>query len=60
MQGDFPDFCHYQSTKMIEHAEGCTDPVLRDELLRMSANWLKLTSIPTRATKQTTFERTSD
>jgi len=46
MQGDFPDFCHHQSTKMIEYAEGCTDPVLKDEFLRMSAYWLKITHRP--------------
>jgi len=59
MQGDFSAFCQRQSTKMIEYAEDCIDPVLKDELLRMSAYWLKLTSTPSRATKQYTFESTS-
>ena len=60
MQSDFPDFCHHQSTKMIKYAEGCTDPVLKDEFLKMSAYWLKSTSTTSKATKQTTFESTSD
>lgn len=52
MQGDFPDFCKHQSSKMIEYADGCTDPVAKDKLLKMSAYWLKLISAP----KQPTFE----
>ena len=60
MQGDFPDFCRHQSTKMIKYAEGCTDPVMKDEFLQMSAYWLKLTSPPRMVTKQSIFERTSD
>jgi|SRR6516165_9129289 len=48
------------SAKMIKYAEDCTDAVLKDELLRMSANWLKLTSTPSRATKQSISESTSD
>jgi hypothetical protein len=60
MQSDFPDFCHHQSTKMIQYAEGCKDPVLKDELLKMSASWLKLTSAPCRAIKQSISESTSD
>jgi hypothetical protein len=60
MQGDLSAFCHRQSTKMIEYAEGCTDPVLKDKLLRMSAYWLKLlTSPPSRVTQQSAFESTS-
>jgi hypothetical protein len=59
MQRDFPDFCHYQSAKMIKYAEGCTDPVLKDEFLKMSAYWLKITSTPSRATKQSISESTS-
>ena len=46
MKGDFPDFCHRQSAKMMEYAKSCIDPVLKDELLKMSASWLKLTSTP--------------
>jgi hypothetical protein len=60
MRGDFPDFCHHQSTKMIKYAEGCTDPVLKDEFLKMSAYWLKSTSTPSRATKQSTSKSMSD
>ena len=52
MQGDFPAFCHRQSTKITVLAEGCTDPVLKDELLEMAAYWQKLTSAPNRPTKQ--------
>jgi hypothetical protein len=39
MQDDFPDFCHHQSNKMIKYADGCTDLVLKDEFLQMSAYW---------------------
>jgi hypothetical protein len=46
MYRDFPDFCHRQSTKMIEYAKSCIDPVLKDEFLKMSAYWLKSTSRP--------------
>ena len=60
MHGDFPDFCHHQSTKMIEYAKNCIDPVLKDELLKMSAYWLKITSAASRATKQSIFESSSD
>ena len=56
MQGDLSAFCHRQSAKMIEYAEGCIDPVLKDKFLQMSAYWLKLTSPPSRPTKQSTFE----
>jgi len=50
MQGDLTAFCHRQSAKMIEYAEGCIDPVLKDEFLQMSAYWLKLI----RSTEQST------
>jgi hypothetical protein len=60
MQGDFPDFCHHQSSKMIKYAEGCTDPVLKDKFLKMSAYWLKSTSRPSRVTKQSISEGTFD
>jgi hypothetical protein len=60
MQGDFPDFCHRQSTKMIEYAKSCIDPVLKDQFLQMSAYWLKITSAASRATKQSIFESPSD
>jgi hypothetical protein len=29
MEPNFLAFCHRQSTKMIEYAEDCTDPVLK-------------------------------
>jgi hypothetical protein len=57
MQGDFPDFCHRQSAKMVAYAKSCIDPVLKNELLKMSTSWLKLTSTPIRASK---FESMSD
>ena len=60
MQGDFPDFCHRQSHKMDKYAEGCTDPVLKDEFLKMSAYWLKSTLTPSAATKQSISESKSD
>jgi len=60
MQGDFPDFCHRQSVKMIEYAKSCIDPVLKDEFLKMSAYWLKSTSRPSRATEQPIFESPSE
>jgi hypothetical protein len=60
MQGDFPDFCHRQSAKMIEYAKSCIDPVLKDKFLKMSAYWLKSTSTPSKAAKQPTFESMSD
>jgi hypothetical protein len=41
MEGDFLAFCHRQSTKMIEYAKDCADPVLKDEFLKMSASWLE-------------------
>jgi hypothetical protein len=59
MQGDFPTFCQRQYAKMVEYAEVCIDPVLKDELLQMSAYWLKLTSPPIRLIKQSIFESTA-
>jgi hypothetical protein len=58
MQGDFPEFCYRQSAKMIEYAEGCIDPVLKEQLLTMSANWLKMTAVPREASKQSILEST--
>jgi hypothetical protein len=51
MQGDLPAFYHRQSAKMIEYAEGCIDPVLKDEFLLMSAYWLELTLPTVRAAR---------
>jgi hypothetical protein len=49
MESNFLAFCYRQSTKMIEYAADCTDPVLKGEFLKMSAYWLKL--VPTTDTK---------
>ena len=57
MRHDFPDFCHHQSAKMIDYANDCTDPVLKDEFLQMSAYWLRITSVQsTVTTKQPVFK----
>jgi hypothetical protein len=56
MQGDFPAFCHRQSTKMMDYAEVCTDPALKAEFLEMSAFWLRRISAPTKPTKQSAFD----
>lgn len=45
MQRDFLAFCHRQSTKLVEYADDCTDPVLKDELLKMAAYWLKASKV---------------
>jgi hypothetical protein len=46
MHRDFPDFCYHQSAKMTGYARDCTDPELKDELLQMSAYWLKIIGGP--------------
>lgn len=46
MDGNFLAFCHHQSTKMIEYAQECTNPLLKDQFLKMSAYWLKVISAP--------------
>jgi hypothetical protein len=51
-------FCHHQSNKMIEYAEHCDDPVLKDKFLQMSAYWLKA-SAPNRDAEQSTVKNTS-
>jgi hypothetical protein len=45
MERNFLAFCHRQSAKMIEYAEDCTDPALKDEFLKMSAYWLKASKV---------------
>jgi len=59
MQSDFPAFCYHQSAKMTEYARNCTDLVLKDELLQMSASWLKILSGQHWVTKKSIFESTT-
>jgi hypothetical protein len=59
MQNSFLAFCHRQSAKIAEYAEDCTDPVLKDTLLRMSASWLSMPSAPKRDTEQPTIKAAS-
>lgn len=60
MQGDFPAFCHRQSTKMIKYAEDSADPVLKGKFLQMSASWLKQTSQPNRPPQQFRLDGASE
>ena len=57
MELNFPAFCHRQSTKMLDYAEDCTDPVLKNKFLKMSAYWLKELA-PNRGSKQSTVKST--
>jgi hypothetical protein len=58
MARDVLAFCHHQANKMIEYAEQCGDPVLKDKFLQMSAYWLNA-SAPSRDAEQSTVKNTS-
>ena len=59
MERSLPAFCHRQSAKMLEFANHCSDPVLKDQFLKMSAYWLKIASAPSERSKQSTVKDTS-
>jgi hypothetical protein len=46
MQGSIHAFYRRQSAKMAEYAASCTDPALKDTLLRMSVSWLAMALPP--------------
>ena len=46
MERDVLAFCRRQSAKMIEYAEDCADPGLKEQFLQMSDYWQSLIPAP--------------
>jgi hypothetical protein len=46
MERDVLAFCRRQSAKMIEYAEDCADPKLKEQFLQMSDYWQSLIPAP--------------
>jgi hypothetical protein len=53
METDLHTFRQRQSAKLREYAEESTDPVLKEQLLQMSASWLE----PIEDTVQSAIEK---